>query len=639
MQGTSGLSLIAAAAAVVSPNLSRNAGSSKHAVVSPVRAPRGRPPNKYRGGGSNSTIKLSPTLLSPAGGSAANVLLSDIKNTAFRNRTRSAPTDRPKSSTIHLPRSGSTLARMSLSSSTGRSKNMVSSVAYKRGETPSLKSMIALQPSQGGNSAFEALVNVAVAAPPAELPKTPGVLTARNNMARKSTAGSRGSTSTPSPVNTLSGKLTLSRSNSNDSNNSSLNSGATATAYIDVSQAINILATLAQQNPGAVCTSHTISVYPGQPLIAQAGGASTIIGSIVSQGAAKPPIIGTNATSISATSNPASVSATVDTLLSHLTSGVGKGSPRNTPSPKPANRTKKVTKTESMKATSPATDAPVVNTNSDDLSNLKLLSSLVAAVAATQSSPSVSTAPVDVSTVSMPTMVQPTPSTQTQNSSSLSEHSHVSEHFNSNNCTSSEHHNNNDSVSSDDLPRSVVRPSPYPPTSRPPLEHRPPAVKASDMTASLASIIPSYNPSIGQQSSLLLYTRSRSFPQSVDTVGEDEDTLESATRGISELSKLLGTEGNGEGADSTLVAKKIHDVGTGGYSTESGEAATNGAPLSSLARVVINEFPDQDPSPSIKLNLSSLLESRGTVQHHTSSGGHGNSLSGEAPLNIDTQSR
>ena len=523
---------------------------------------------------------------------------------------------------------------MSLSSSTGRSKNMVSSVAYKRSDSPSLKSMIALQPSQGGNSAFEALVNVAVAAPPAELPKTPTVLTARNNMARKSTAGSRGSTSTPSPVNTLSGKLTLSRSNSNDSNNSSLNSGATATAYIDVSQAINILATLAQQNPGAVCTSHTISVYPGQPLIAQAGGASTIIGSIVSQGAAKPPIITTNATSISATSNPASVSATVDTLLSHLTSGVGKGSPRNTPSPKPANRTKKVTKTESMKATD-----VVINTNSDDLSNLKLLSSLVAAVAATQSSPSVSTASVDVSTVSLPTLVQPTPTIQTQNSSSLSEHPHVSEHFNSNNCTSSEHHNNIDSVSSDDLPRSVVRPSPYPPTSRPPLEHRPPTVKASDMTASLASIIPSYNPSIGQQSSLLLYTRSRSFPQSVDSLGEDEDTLESATRGISELSKLLGTEGNGEGADSTLVAKKVHDVGTGGYSTESGEAATNGEPLSSHARVVINEFPDQDPSPSIKLNLSSLLESRGTVQHHTSSGGHGNSLSKEAPLNIDTQSR
>ncbi len=625
LQGTSGLSLIAAAAAVVSPTLSRNAGSGKHPMVSPVRAPRGRPPNKYRGGaGGNSTIKLSPTLLSPAGGSSANVLLSDIKNTAFRNRTRSAPSDRSKSSTIHLPRTGSTLARMSLSSSTGRAKSAAPTLPPgKRGDTSSLKSMIALQPSQGANSAFEALVNVAVAAPPVELPKTSStVLTARGGIAKKPSVA-RGSTSTPSPVGTFSGKLTLSRSNSNDSNNSSLSNGATATAYIDVSQAINILATLAQQNPA--CSGHTISVYPGQPLIAQAGGASTIIGSIVSQGAPKQyPICGT-AASISATSNPVSVSATVDTLLSHLTSGVGKGNSRNTPSLKPANRTKKMAKTEPVK-----TDGPVA-TNSDDLSNLKLLSSLVAAVAATQSSPSVTTPSVDISTVNTPALVTPTPTTKTQGSPS-SGHSLVSEHSDSTNCTPLDNHNNNidDSVSlSDDLPRSVVRPNPYPPPAA-----RPPAVPgAADMTASLASIIPSYNPSVGQQSSLLLYTRSRTFPQSVDSVGEDEDTLESATRGISELSKLLGTEGNGE-SEPPIVGKKLRDVEA---TDELESVATNGVPMTAHGR---GEFPneDEDSSPHIKLNLSSLLESRSTA-HHTSPGSHGNALSGEPPLKINTQSR
>ncbi len=625
LQGTSGLSLIAAAAAVVSPTLSRNAGSGKHPMVSPVRAPRGRPPNKYRGSGGNSTIKLSPTLLSPAGGSSANVLLSDIKNTAFRNRTRSAPADRPKSSTIHIPRNSSALARMSITSSTGRSKSAAPTLPPgKKGETSSLKSMIALQPSQGASSAFEALVNVAVAAPPAELPKTStAVLTTRGGVVKKSAPG-RGCASSPSPVGTISGKLTLSRSNSNDSNNSSLSNGATATAYIDVSQAINILATLAQQNPGsATGSSHTISVYPGPPLIAQAGGPSTIIGSFVSQGTPKQQSVSGMATSISATSNPVSVSATVDTLLSHLTSGVGKGSPRSTPSPKPANRTKKVPKTESVK-----TGSALTTTKSDDLSNLKLLSSLVAAVAATQSSPSVSTPSVDVSTVNTPTLVQPTPTTKTQGSPSSGQ-SHLSEHSNSTNCTPPlENHNNVDSVP-DNLPRSVVRPNPYPP-----LSSRPPAVTGPDMTASLASIIPSYNPSVSQQSSLLLYTRSRTFPQSVDSLGEDEDTLESATRGISELSKLLGTEGNGEADSPTIVGKKGLNVNA---TDELENVTTNGIPMTTHDQ---GEIPnDEDSSSShIKLNLSSLLESHGTV-HRTSPGSHGNALSGESPLNVNTQSR
>ena len=653
LQGTSGLSLIAAAAAVVSPNLSRNAGSAKHPGVSPVRAPRGRPPNKYRGGSSNSTVKLSPSLLSPAGGSSANVLLSDIKTTAFRNRTRSAPTDRPKSSTIHIPRSGSTLARMSLSSSSGRTKNMVTPVTYTRqkGDSPSLKSMIALQPPQTATSAFEALVNVAVAAPPAELPKASAggsgqVLSIRNSVTKKSSANSRGSQSTPSPVN----RVTLSRSNSTDSSNSSLNNGtATATAYIDVSEAIKIIASLAQQTPGSSTgSSHTISVIPAQPLFAQSGAPSTIIGSIVTQGASSKQSTATSTSSISVTSNPASVSATVDTLLSHLTSGVNKASPRSTPSPKPSGRTKKTPKTEASKpTTSESTPA-----TGDDLSNLKLLSSLVAAVAATQSSPTTTSSPIDVTTSS---------SSHTHTTSSTVDLTQTWDHTHSPDST--EHYNNvppsdpppSDAPSTDDLPRGVVRPplSPYPPVSRPSLDHTPSVHRASpphappnsitqsstDMTASLASIIPTYTPSVGQQSTLLLYTRSRSFPQSVggDCVPEEEDHLESATRGISELSKLLGTDGNGE-PDSPVITAKGHDLAASFLnSADSVDTATNGG---SLDRVILNDYSSPAVSESpLKLNLSSLLESRGTVHHTSVPSNHGNSITGDTALNVDAQSR
>lgn len=371
----------------------------------------------------------------------------------------------------------------------------------------------------------------------------------------------------------------------------------------------------------------------------------------MSQGASKKS---TNSTSsgVPVSSNPASVSATVDTLLSHLTSGVSKaGHTRNTPSPKPTNRVKKlVNKTEPVRASATQSNSPdstQSSTNSDDLSNLKLLSSLVAAVAATQSSPSVTTAPVDVSTHSTASGSPAHSTTATVSHSSSTELSRNREQTpdstqpnTSSNCSSSaDHHLSSLNSDSDDLPRGVVRPSLSPYSSVPR------APTTSDMTASLASIIPSYNPSVGQQSTLLLYTRSRSFPQTVDPVPEEEDTLESATRGISELSKLLGTDSNGE-PDSPLVSKKGHNVNSGYLnSADSAETATNGAPISSIARVMINDYPPQGPadSPSsMKLNLSSLLESRGTV-HQTSvsgaTGNHGNSLGGDTHLTADTQSR
>lgn len=761
LQGTSGLSLIAAAAAVVSPNLSRNVGSGKHPVISPVRAPRGRPPNKYRGGGNNSTSKLAPTLLSPAG-SSANVLLTDIKTAAFRNRTRSAPTDRPKSSTLHIPRTGSTLARMSLNNSTGRSGskgvNLSASSSkpkYDSSSSPSLKSMIALHPQQatGNTSAFEALVNVAVAAPPVELPKSSSSavaahsttgLVGRSSGPKKTAASSRGSGST----GTHSTKVVLSRSNSSDS--SALSNGSsvtTATAYIDVSQAINILASLAQQTPGSsVGTSHAISVFQAQPLFAQtqALSASNLLESIVSHSNPKKsnssPYTSSSVTSstssLSVTSNPASVSATVDTLLSHLTSGVNKGSSpsgRSSSSPKPVGRPRKVNKTEvtstssKSSGTTPSVTAASSQQTSDELSNLKLLSSLVAAVAATPSSMTTPQAQVSPHTSTSALSVQVNEGLTPDNSSDFSETSVKSSldfpkstsdtspstdtadyGFSSNKSTPPSISSTNGSLltsvsnstvsnfpthselpSPDELPRSVVRPnlSAFPSDSSSQrslhlgthlhsnstcnsyeepmilsdsnantslLNSFPLGSTASDMTASLASIIPSYNPSVVQQSTLLLYTRSRSFPisSSSETCPDEEDHLESATRGISELSKLLGRDGNGGGVEKDS-SKKMNETSLDNSNESISANTTNGVPMSSLARAILTDFnttTSDTTSPPLEHNLSSLLESRETVLNSSLSGGgssrsivdlspitYTDGLNSDTPLNIDSQ--
>ena len=119
---------------------------------------------------------------------------------------------------------------------------------------------------------------------------------------------------------------------------------------------------------------------------------------------------------------------------------------------------------------------------------------------------------------------------------------------------------------------------------------------------------------------------------------EEEDHLESATRGISELSKLLGTDGNGE-PDSPVITTKGHDLAASFLnSADSVDTATNGG--SSLDRVILSDYstPAVSESP-LKLNLSSLLESRGTVHHTSVPSNHGNSITGDTTLNVDAQSR
>ena len=101
LEGSSGLQLIAAAAAVVSPGLSRSAAIGKAPVLSPVKAPRGRPPSQQRRGSSHSGQKLAPTFLTPTSGSSQHVSLQDKPQ--LRPRSRSASTEKSRP-TINSPR-------------------------------------------------------------------------------------------------------------------------------------------------------------------------------------------------------------------------------------------------------------------------------------------------------------------------------------------------------------------------------------------------------------------------------------------------------------------------------------------------------------------------------------------------------
>lgn len=747
LQGTSGLSLIAAAAAVVSPTLSKSAASTKLPSLSPVRAPRGRPPNSQRKGTNGTSSKLAPTLLSPAG-TSPSVLLTEMKAAPMRGRARSAPSDRPKVSTLHVSRPSSTLARMSINSSSrmvSRGTGLMSSSSYSRykGEAStgkgasSLKSMIAFQPQSSGatasastttaskssapstssTSAFEALVNVAVAAPPAELPcgaisgSSPSPRT--NSHSTSSSSPVPAFTATPlsrtQPCSKDAVTIGVAGSNSNASN-------STTTAYIDVNQAINILASLAQQQVSSSSAANGSSsqsiVLPNSRLFTQ--NSVNLLGNIVSQGAKAGGAAGL----VSALPTPKggkalSVSATVDTLLGHLTSGLGGAAAQGASSKSAAGKTvgagkakgaksdvaagskaaaglaNKLTSNTSSLATKLVSNASSLPAgvpqsiqlvgNMDDLSNLNLLSSLVAAVAASQSGTATpttaqQTTPSTEATLNFKTCVGQASNhhggsktevkrslesvasslaTVSRNSSSslLTEcTSNPLSHVFSQSYTSSEdgsggkpqeHSEKQIAASSsikkasmqssssvgsmygvtssaaNELPRSVVRTGLGTMAMGESLTSPENTPSESDMTASLASIIPPYNPSMSSQSSLLLYTRSLSFPMSVagpEPCIEEEDHLESATRGISELSKLLGTDSNSENSSSPNT-KHDNSIYNSMSNWNPAELLTSTA---SLIKNTCGDFAGGLAEKPGKPYLSSLLESQihGTV-HHT----------------------
>lgn len=688
LQATSGLSLIAAAAAVVSPTLSKNAASNKLPSLSPVRAPRGRPPNSQRKGTNGTSSKLAPTLLSPAG-TSPSVLLTEMKAAPLRGRTRSAPADRPKLATFHVPRTGSTLARMSINSNsrtvsrTGGT-GMLASYSRPKGDSSSgktLKSMIAFHPvtsstcssgstTTNATSAFEALVNVAVAAPPAELPmsaSSPHTSYSKSSSPVATTAF----TATPLTRSSQSSKDTVTIGVAGSNSNAS-NSGGTTTAFIDVNQAINILASLAQHQ---VCSSAANGssqsiVLPNSRLFAP-NQTVNLLGNIVS-GGSKGGSASCLTLPTSKGSKSLSVSATVDTLLGHLTSGIGaQASTTKSIAGKAAGGSGRLKKTASSKSEGAGVKSNSVNSSSssrgtgtklvtnttlpvqligsmDELSNLNLLSSLVAAVAASQATATPTSSQQTTPTsepmvtsdlkisVGQPSNLHSSSNTEVKrpleaiSSSESTYQSHTptpliatSSSIKKSSLQGSSSGGVYDGGASNELPRSVVRTGlgtmatvegeegvANPGNSIPPSEN--------DMTASLASIIPSYNPSMSSQSSLLLYTRSLSFPLSVppEPSAEEEDHLESATRGISELSKLLGTDSNTENSSSPNT-KHNRSVYKGLSNWNPADLLSNSAPSKNACG---GDFAGGLADKSGKPYLSGLLESQvhGTV-HHTSS--------------------
>ena len=168
-QGTSGLSLIAAAAAVVSPTMS-SSPTGKSPLLSPVKAPRGRPPSSTKRNSAVST-KLGPTFLSPAGPSM-HISLTDTKS--YRGRGRGSNIA-PLTKTIpHANKSSGITTKLTIPANRVGKTSVMSPTAsaskFPPFSTGSNKSSHPITQQGSTLAAFEALVNVAAAAKPAELP-------------------------------------------------------------------------------------------------------------------------------------------------------------------------------------------------------------------------------------------------------------------------------------------------------------------------------------------------------------------------------------------------------------------------------------------------------------------------------------
>ena len=139
------------------------------------------------------------------------------------------------------------------------------------------------------------------------------------------------------------------------------------------------------------------------------------------------------------------------------------------------------------------------------------------------------------------------------------------------------------------------------------------------------------------------------------TSQEEEDHLESATRGISELSRLLGTDSGGGDSHAPLVGstKGLHQMWGGANSAPTVAAAAAAAvdglttgvrhsvPASALALPgtrplgIATGLSDSALSPQLggKAYLSTLLESHGTL-HHTKSPSPSPALAGAAAAGL-----
>ena len=171
-QGSSGLSLIAAAAAVVSPTLS-SSPTGKSPLLSPVKAPRGRPPSSQK---RSNTVgaKLGPTFLSPAGPSM-HISLTETKS--YRGG-RGRGTTVPLTKTIpHASKNSGITTKLTIPANRVGKASVMSPTTgpskfppFSTGSNKSSSSLSHTVTQSSTLAAFEALVNVAAAAKPAELP-------------------------------------------------------------------------------------------------------------------------------------------------------------------------------------------------------------------------------------------------------------------------------------------------------------------------------------------------------------------------------------------------------------------------------------------------------------------------------------
>lgn len=518
IQGSSGLQLIAAAAAVVSPSLSKTTWSGNKTPLShTVKAPRGRPPSTQKRG-STSSQRIGPSFLTPTSGASQNVLLQELKPT-LRGRSRSAPTDKPRPSLP--PKPLVTPPVLSVRGSPRMSNPLQHpQVSYARNkEIPNLitsgvlKSMTPPTTVNTTNS-LEALVNVAAVASPAEIPHSIGT----------------------SITNTYLTQSGLKSSNVPRKDNTVLELNLGNMALLLAATGNNQQAALLLPQ-SSLLNKHTLAVLQGGQVCLPEGTATFNI---------DPSSLNQSISSKSSNSIPVTQSTTPLTTNSDLSKGpvtlvnnngvtnnniastsndlIPLVSPTNLPR---SSKNKEQTLTLSLtsdKTCSTVSTSPLVTTPStDDLSNLNLLSSLVAGMTRKSSTPIVDSSS---SLISIPSVTQPV-ATFISSTSQMSTH-HISNNVQSTNI------------------KHVT-------THKPMLFHKNDDVwrKPNDMRkldGTLRPVTTSYSTS-SQQQSLMLYTRSLGMPlnSSAESSPEEEDHLEYATRGISELSKLLG---NDNGIDS-----------------------------------------------------------------------------------------
>lgn len=519
IQGSSGLQLIAAAAAVVSPGLSRNSNTwnSKQSPLSShhsaMKAPRGRPPNTQKRSSSTSQ-RIGPSYLTPTTGSSQNVLLQDLKPT-LRGRSRSAPTEKPRpTSTIPQKQHPPTIASPLLLKSgakiytgpppaaqqtvhrgvSGSSPLTYSSRSKDQGiHVAAGSSLVSLKPSSStvdtvvsSNSGTTTMADLKTVTTGVNVPSRPATVT---------------STSTRSKESTTSGVFEL-----------NLGNMALLLAAGNPQQATLLLP------PSSLFNKHTLAVLHSGSLTDTNGGGTLSVNTASTLKATPTISIDLSKTSVDNSSIP--IVAPIkggqsgkQTLTLSLTPSATKLKPSTTSpaiiyapkQPPTVNRSISSSPAVIPAATpltvtpTPSIAIPVSAPTTDDLSNLNLLSNLVAGMSKKPQKQQVpnSMTPAMVTKPPVSTMANkplntkpsshPTPSTATTVSTS-----------NSNNLWKKGVQQQSDSVH----PLSLSNTS--------------------------------------SQQSLMLYTRSLPLKSSNKGPIEDEDHLEYATRGIDELTRLLG---------------------------------------------------------------------------------------------------